>query len=51
MYRKAQERIIAQAPVVPLYHPKNVDLAQPWVKGYRIHPVWPLDPTGLEIAK
>ncbi len=51
MYRKAQERIISQAPVVPLYHPKNVDLAQPWVKGYRIHPVWPLDPTGLEIAK
>ncbi len=50
-YRKAQERIIAQAPVVPLYHPKNVDLTQSWVKGYRIHPVWPLDPTGLTIAK
>ncbi len=50
-YRLAQTRIIAQAPVVPLYHPKNVDLVQPWVKGYRIHPVWPLDPTGLSLAK
>ncbi len=50
-YRKAQARIIGQAPIVPLYHPKNVDLVQPWVKGYRIHPVWPLDPAGLEIAK
>jgi len=51
VYRQAQERIIGQAPIVPLYHPKNVDLVQPWVKGYRIHPVWPLDPTGLTIAK
>lgn len=51
IYRKAQARIIGQAPVVPLYHPKNVDLVQPWVKGYRIHPVWPLDPTGLSIAR
>lgn len=50
-YQRAQTRIIGLAPIVPLYHPKNVDLAQPWVRGYRIHPVWPLDPTGLEIVR
>jgi ABC-type transport system substrate-binding protein len=50
-YREAQARIIAQSPVVPLYHPKNVDLTQPWVKGYRLHPVWPIDPTGLTLSK
>lgn len=51
MYRKAQERIIGMAPVVPLYHPKNVDLVQPWVKGYRIHPVWPIDAANLTISR
>lgn len=50
-YQRAQARIIAQSPVVPLYHPKNVDLVQPWLEGYRIHPVWPLDAAGLSISK
>ena len=42
IYRQAERELMAQMPVVPLFHPENYVLVQPWVYGFRLHPVWPL---------
>lgn len=41
LYRQAEEIIVQDAPWVPLYHPYLYILYQPWVKGHKLHPVWP----------
>lgn len=43
LYQKAEQMVLAEAPVVPLYHPLNVDIYLPRVHGYAVHPIWPLD--------
>ncbi len=40
LYQEAEERIVADAPWIFLYHPVRHTIRQPWVKGYRMHPVW-----------
>jgi ABC-type transport system substrate-binding protein len=45
LYTQAQRIIGADAPWVWEYHSDNVSVTQPYVKGFRNHPVWPRDPT------
>jgi len=40
LYREAERRILADAPVVPLYYEVETRLWQPGVEGVEIHPVW-----------
>jgi oligopeptide transport system substrate-binding protein len=49
-YQKIQNEILADAPWVPLYNPVKYVIAQPWIKGYYIHPVMqdPLDEMSIQ---
>jgi oligopeptide transport system substrate-binding protein len=40
LYRRAEARIMHEAPLVPLYDEIHVRPHQPWVHGDAIHPVW-----------
>ncbi|MCC7491034.1 MAG: ABC transporter substrate-binding protein [Fimbriimonadaceae bacterium] len=40
LYRAAERRIVADAPWIFCYYPARLVLVQPWVHGYRLHPVW-----------
>ncbi len=40
LYRRAEQMIIADAPVVCLGHKKLISLRQPWVKGPLLEPFW-----------
>jgi len=42
LYQEAEQRIVDDAPWVFLYHPTTYALRQPWVKGFALHPVWPV---------
>jgi ABC-type oligopeptide transport system substrate-binding subunit len=42
LYRRAEALVVQDAPWVFLYHPIDYRLCQPWVKGYEMHPVWPV---------
>ena len=39
--RKAEARILRDVPWVPLYHPANVVVRHPRVRGYALHPLRP----------
>lgn len=39
LYQQIQEKILADAPWVPLYTPEGVYIHQPWLKGYYTNPV------------
>ena len=39
-YEDAEEVIVDDAPVVPLVNGVEIWMRQPWVKGFKIHPVW-----------
>lgn len=49
-YQKIQNDILADAPWVPLYNPVKYVIAQPWIKGFYIHPVMqdPLDEMSVQ---
>tara|TARA_B100000029_G_scaffold516253_2_gene628054 strand:+ start:55689 stop:57362 length:1674 start_codon:yes stop_codon:yes gene_type:complete len=42
IYREVERMIVDDAPWVFLYHPQMFLLRQPWLKGIRINPVWPI---------
>jgi peptide/nickel transport system substrate-binding protein len=48
-FRQAEALVVADAPVVPLYYPVKYQLHAERVKGYRLHPVWAMDLTGVSI--
>ena len=48
-FRQAEAIIVADAPVVPLYYPVKYQLHTERVKGYKLHPVWAMDLTGVSI--
>lgn len=48
-YRQAEEMIIADAPWVFLWHRTDFTIRQPWIKNYRIYPVYSMD-KGTEIS-
>ncbi|MBI4859729.1 MAG: ABC transporter substrate-binding protein [Candidatus Riflebacteria bacterium] len=43
LYRKIEEKVVADASRVYLFHRKTVTLRQPWVTGYRQYPVFNCD--------
>lgn len=48
-FRQAEAIIVSDAPVVPLYYPVKYQLHTERVKGYKLHPVWAMDLTGVSI--
>ena len=39
-YEEAEKVIVDDAPVVPLVDSVEIWMRQPWVKGFKLHPVW-----------
>ncbi len=48
-YRQAEERIVSDAPWVYLWHRTDFTVRQPWIKNYKIYPVYHMD-KGTEIS-
>jgi ABC-type transport system substrate-binding protein len=48
-YRNAEEIIVADAPMVFLWHRTDFTIRQPWIKNYRIYPIYSMD-KGTEIS-
>lgn len=40
MYNDVEQRIMNDAPWVPLYHSERYIMTQPWVTGYKLDPAW-----------
>lgn len=40
MYQRAEQLIMDDAPWVPLVHTERYVATQPWVDGYKLHPMW-----------
>jgi ABC-type transport system substrate-binding protein len=49
LYRKAEEIIISDAPCVFLWHKTDFTIRQPWIKNYKIYPIYSMD-KGTEIS-
>ncbi|MEW6068512.1 MAG: ABC transporter substrate-binding protein [Nitrospirota bacterium] len=47
-YKKAEEMIVADAPWVFLWHKTDFTIRQPWVRDYKIYPIYSMD-KGTEI--
>lgn len=47
-YRRAEEIIISDAPWVPFWHRTDFLVKQPWIKGYKVYPIYSMD-KGTEI--
>jgi peptide/nickel transport system substrate-binding protein/oligopeptide transport system substrate-binding protein len=43
LYRQAEERIIQSAPWVFMWHRADYFVVQPWVKDFRIYPIYSID--------
>ncbi len=48
-YQKAEQRIVDMSPWVFFWHRRDYVIRQPWVKGYRIHPIYSMD-KGMEVS-
>jgi len=48
-YKKAEEIIIADTPWVPLWHKTDFTIRQPWLKNYKIYPIYSMD-KGTDIS-
>jgi peptide/nickel transport system substrate-binding protein/oligopeptide transport system substrate-binding protein len=48
-YQKAEEIIIKEAPWVFFWHRNDCVIKQPWIKGYKIYPIYTMD-KGTEIS-
>ena len=42
LYREAERLVVEDAPWVFLYYPQMYLLRQPWLKGLKLNPVWPI---------
>lgn len=42
-YRQAEEMIVADAPWVFLWHKTDFTIRQPWIKNYKIYPIYSMD--------
>ncbi|HXW69119.1 MAG TPA: ABC transporter substrate-binding protein, partial [Dissulfurispiraceae bacterium] len=47
-YRQAEELIIEDTPLVPFWHRTDFLIKQPWVKGFKVYPIYTMD-KGTEI--
>lgn len=51
-YQRAEEIIIEDSPWVPFWHRTDFLMKQPWVKNYRVYPIYTMDKgTELEIER
>ncbi len=51
LYREAERRIVADAPVIPLYHTVEHTLVKPYVKGLKVTPMGILDLAVVEMVR
>ncbi|HMQ34807.1 MAG TPA: hypothetical protein PKD53_28980, partial [Chloroflexaceae bacterium] len=51
LYREAERRILADAPVVPLYHTVEHTLIKPYVRGLEVTPMGILDLASVELVR
>ncbi len=49
LYKNAEEMVIADAPWVFLWHRTDFTIRQPWIKNYKIYPIYSMD-KGTEIS-
>ena len=42
-YQKAEEIIIRDSPWVPFWHRNDILVHQPWIKGYKVYPIYTMD--------
>ncbi len=49
-YKQAEELIIKDAPSVFFWHKTDYMVKQPWVKGYKVYPIYTMD-KGMEIER
>lgn len=49
LYKKAEEIIVADAPWIFLWHKTDFTIRQPWIKNYKIYPVYSMD-KGTDIS-
>jgi ABC-type transport system substrate-binding protein len=40
LYQQAEQRVVDDAPWIFVYYPERMVLVQPWVRNYKLHPVW-----------
>jgi ABC-type oligopeptide transport system substrate-binding subunit len=50
LYQQAEQQIIADAPVIPLYHDVEHTLVKPYVKGLTITPMGIIDLSAVELT-
>ncbi len=43
LYRRAEERVVSDAPWVFMWHRADYYVVQPWVKDFRIYPIYSID--------
>ena len=48
-YKQAEERIVSDAPWIFLWHRTDFTIRQPWIKDYKIYPIYHMD-KGTEIS-
>lgn len=51
LYREAERRILADAPLIPLYHDVEYMLVKPYVRGLELTPMGLLDLATVELAR
>jgi ABC-type transport system substrate-binding protein len=49
LYQKAEELIITDAPWVSLWHKTDFTIRQPWIRNYKIYPIYSMD-KGTDIS-
>ncbi|MDI6890343.1 MAG: ABC transporter substrate-binding protein [Thermodesulfovibrionales bacterium] len=49
LYKKAEELIVEDAPWVFLWHRTDFTIRQPWIKNYKIYPIYSMD-KGTEVS-
>ncbi|HMK61004.1 MAG TPA: ABC transporter substrate-binding protein [Dissulfurispiraceae bacterium] len=49
VYRRAEEKIIADVPWIYFWHKNDYIVRQPWVEGFRVYPIYNMD-KGLDVS-
>jgi peptide/nickel transport system substrate-binding protein/oligopeptide transport system substrate-binding protein len=49
LYRKAERRVVENAPWVFMWHRSDISVVQPWVDGFTVYPIYSVD-KGLDVA-
>ena len=49
LYRQAEDRVIADAPWVSMWHRSDIAVVQQWVDGFRLYPIYSID-KGMDVS-